>query len=75
MNRLIGVIASDTGLIVGLVVRILIHEPQCEKAYTLKCAPNEDTNQPVRPRSLIGVFVVSMMCCIHGDSKCECKIF
>ena len=34
--------------------------PQCEKTYLLTCAPNEDSNQPAHPRSLIRVFVVRM---------------
>ena len=31
-----------------------------EKSYLLLCAPNEDSDQPAHPRSLISVFVVHM---------------
>ena len=30
-------------------------EPQREKSYLLTCAPNEDSNQPAHPRSLISL--------------------
>ena len=32
--------------------------PKCEQTYLLACAPNEDSNQPAHPLSLIRVFVV-----------------
>ena len=37
-------------------------EPQCVKTYLLTCAPNEDSNQPVHPRSLISLR------CSHEES-------
>ena len=37
---------------------ISIYVRNCEKPYLLTCAPNEDSNQPAHPRSLIRVFVV-----------------
>ena len=33
---------------------------QREKAYLLKCASNEDLNQPAHSRSLIRVFIIHM---------------
>ena len=30
-------------------------EPQCVKTYLLTCAPNEDSNQPAHPRSLMSL--------------------
>ena len=47
-------------------------EPQREKTYLLKCAPNEDSNQPAHPCSLIKDFVVRMKKpCILGYPKCD----
>ena len=34
------------------------NEPQCMKTYLLTCAPNEYSNEPAHPYSLIRVFVV-----------------
>ena len=31
------------------------HQDQREKTYLLKCAPNEDSNQPAHPHSLISL--------------------
>ena len=36
------------------------NEPKREKTYLLTCTPNEDSNQPAHPRSLIRVFYVRM---------------
>ena len=36
------------------------NQPQHEKMYLLTCAPNEDSNQPAQPRSMIRVVVVRM---------------
>ena len=36
------------------------NEPQLQKTYLLTCLPNEDSNQPAHPRSLISVFIVRM---------------
>ena len=47
-----------------------VNEPQREKTYLLTYAPNEDSNQPAHPRSLIRVFVVRMnKLCILGYPK------
>ena len=35
-------------------------DPELEKTYLLKCAPNEDSNQSARPHSLFIVFIVRM---------------
>ena len=44
--------------------------------YLLTFAPNEDSNQPAHPRSLIRVFVVHMKKhCILGYSKCTQRRF
>ena len=41
------------------------------KPYLLTCAPNEDSDQPAHPRSLIRVYVVRMnKLCILGYPKC-----
>ena len=46
-----------------------LFEPNSEKMYLLKHAPNEDSNQPAIPDSLI--FVVRMKTfCILGYAKC-----
>ena len=37
---------------------ISVYEPQREKTYLLTCAPNKDSDQTARMRSLIRVFVV-----------------
>ena len=52
------------------------NEPQCEKTYLLTCAPNEDSDQPARPRSLIRVFVVRMKKTLHPwlSKMCPVKI-
>ena len=51
------------------------YEPQCEKTYHLKCAPNEDANQPAHPYSLISVFVIRMKkLCILGNLNAPVKI-
>ena len=50
-------------------------EPQREKTYLVTCGPNEDSNQPAHPRSLIRVFVVRLKkLCILGYPKCAMKI-
>ena len=42
-----------------------------EKTYLLTCAPNEDSDEPAHPRSLIIVFVVRVVLrCILGYPKC-----
>ena len=39
--------------------------------YLLTCAPNEDSNQPAHPRSLIRIFIVRMTkLCIICNPKC-----
>ena len=44
---------------------------QSEKTYLLTFAPNEDSNQPAHPRSLIRVFVIRMKIrCTFGYPKC-----
>ena len=49
-----------------------INEPKWGKAYLPTCAPNEDSDQPAHPRSLIRVFVVRMKkLCILGYPKCD----
>ena len=53
----------------GLYVKI--HKPQRDKTYRLIGAPNDDSNQPAHPRSLIRAFVVRVKkCCIRNYSKC-----
>ena len=37
------------------------NEPQCEEMYFLTCTPNEDSDQPANPRSLIS-------CCSHEET-------
>ena len=37
-----------------------IHEPPHDKTNKMAIAPSEDTDQPVHPPSLIGVFAVRM---------------
>ena len=50
---------------------LVLFESHREKTYLLTCAPNEDSYQPVHPRSLIRVFVVRMKkLCILGYPKC-----
>ena len=52
-----------------------MNEPQCEKTYLLMW-PNEDSNQPVHPGSLIRVVIVSMKTlCIFGYPKCTQQRF
>ena len=47
------------------------NEQQCEETNLLTCAPNEDSNQPAHPRSLIRVFIVCMKKFgILGYAKC-----
>ena len=49
----------------------LSYEPQRAKTTILIRAPNEDSNQPSHPRSLIRVFIVRMKkLCILGYQKC-----
>ena len=45
------------------------NEPQRKKTYQLTCAPNEDSNQPAHPRSLIRVFVVKILMKIHNEDS------
>ena len=48
-----------------------IDKPQCEKAYLLTCAPDEDSNQPANPRNLIRLFLVCIMKpCTLSYPKC-----
>ena len=45
--------------------------PQLEKTYFLMCAPNDDSDQPAHPRSLISVFVVHVKkLCVLDYLKC-----
>ena len=37
-----------------------INEPPLDKTNKMICAPNEDTDQPGHPPSLIGVFAIRM---------------
>ena len=48
-----------------------MYEQQREKTYLLVCAPNDASNQPAPPRSLIrGFFVRLKKLCIRGYTKC-----
>ena len=39
----------------GPFLHCMLNESQLERMYLLTCAPNEDSNQPVHPRSLISL--------------------
>ena len=46
------------------------NKPQHEKMYLLTCVPNEDSNQPAHPPSLVRNIAVRMKHCILGYPKC-----
>ena len=54
-------------------------EPQREETYLLTCAPNEYSNQPEHPHSLIRIFVVRMSLAVQNapaeDSDQTARIF
>ena len=51
--------------------KLRTYGPKREKTYLITCAPNEDSNQPAHPRSLIRVFAVRMTkLCILGYPTC-----
>ena len=48
-----------------------VHKPQGEKTYLRTYSPNEDSNQPSHPLSLIRIFAVHMKKkCIIGYPRC-----
>ena len=56
---------SEYIVLVNIVTFLYVRRAwQCQKTYLLTCAPNEDTNKPAHPRSLIRVFVIRM------DKRC-----
>ena len=53
------------------IVSVINFEPQREEKCLLICAPDDDSNQPVHPRSLIRILDDRIMkFCILGYTKC-----
>ena len=58
---------SSIGMYVSFILSYMLELSRNERNVVLTCAPNEGSNQPAHPRSLIRVFIVRMeKLCILG---------